>query len=87
MYFIGLQFEFSNISLYSPYFKCKISHWWFKIAIKNMFLGMFVEYVIGNNFTVLNYFITVLEVSYTGFFLFSILYLILVEMPPKLGLI
>lgn len=43
--------------------------------------------MIGNNFTVLNYFVTVLEVNYTGLSLFSILYLILAEMPPKLGLL
>lgn len=43
--------------------------------------------MIGNNSTVLNYFVVVLEVNYTGLFLFSILYLILAEMPPKLGLL
>lgn len=43
--------------------------------------------MIGSNLTVLNYFFTGLEVNYTGFALFSILYLILAEMPPKLGLV
>lgn len=41
--------------------------------------------VIGNNFTVLNYVTMDLEVNYTGFSLFSLLYFILVEMSPKLG--
>lgn len=41
--------------------------------------------MIGNNFTVLNYFFTGLEVNYTGFTLSSILCFILAEMPPKLG--
>ena len=41
--------------------------------------------VIGNNFTVLNPVTMDLEVNYTGFSLFSLLYFILAEMSPKLG--